>query len=461
MDIKKMPEKDKKMSLTRMERLGYGFGHVLNDLCSSIWFTYSLLFYNSVLQFSNVNAGAILLIGQIADAVSTPFIGIFSDRTSLFCLSKYGKRKSWHLLGSACVLVAMPFMYSPCIGCEDFSEWKKLIYYGFFVTIFQFGWAAVQTAHLALVPDLSSDEMDRTGLLSIRNTFTILSNLISYAVTWGVLGVNGGSDNVSHKDLFKFQIIVYSLCAGGAITSLLFYLLVQENNDEPPLLENDDSNRSSERLSFKDLFLRWILYQVALVYTTTRVFVNVSQSFIVLYLHSYLNMESESLAVIPFVMYVASFLSSWICKPLYGFCGRKLAFSIGCLLAVGGCIWIFFGYGDVYVSYGIYGVSILYGAAVSILLVTSLSVTAEMIGDDVGNSAFVYGIMSFADKFSCGVIIMIIQAMAPKDYLHTDFYKLSLIYVCGGAVVIGFFSVLTVRLPQRENAAQQNSPSEA
>lgn len=39
-----------------------------------------------------------------------------------------------------------------------------------------------------------------------RNTFTILSNLISYAVTWGVLGINGSSDNVSHKDLYKFQV---------------------------------------------------------------------------------------------------------------------------------------------------------------------------------------------------------------------------------------------------------------
>lgn len=77
--------------------------------------------------------------------------------------------------GTVCVLIGMPFMYSPCIGCEDFSQWQKLIYYGFFVTIFQFGWAAVQTAHLALVPDLSSDEMDRTGLLSIRFLFIHLS----------------------------------------------------------------------------------------------------------------------------------------------------------------------------------------------------------------------------------------------------------------------------------------------
>lgn len=41
--------------------------------------------------------GYLLLIGQIADALSTPFVGYESDRLSGFC--NYGKRKSWHLLG--------------------------------------------------------------------------------------------------------------------------------------------------------------------------------------------------------------------------------------------------------------------------------------------------------------------------------------------------------------------------
>ena len=29
-------------------KLGYGMGHILNDLCASMWFTYLLLFFHKV-----------------------------------------------------------------------------------------------------------------------------------------------------------------------------------------------------------------------------------------------------------------------------------------------------------------------------------------------------------------------------------------------------------------------------
>ena len=35
-----------KLSLAR--KLGYGLGHVANDLCASMWFTYLLLFFHQV-----------------------------------------------------------------------------------------------------------------------------------------------------------------------------------------------------------------------------------------------------------------------------------------------------------------------------------------------------------------------------------------------------------------------------
>jgi len=51
----------------RPERLGlltkiaYGTGHILNDMCASMWFTYLLIYFHSVLRFDNVLAGIIML----------------------------------------------------------------------------------------------------------------------------------------------------------------------------------------------------------------------------------------------------------------------------------------------------------------------------------------------------------------------------------------------------------------
>ena len=85
--------KDKKGGST-LKRLGYGTGHVLNDMCASMWFTYMLLFFHNVIQLSNTNAGLIVLIGQIADGISTVLVGVLSDREyDLWIYKKYGKRK--------------------------------------------------------------------------------------------------------------------------------------------------------------------------------------------------------------------------------------------------------------------------------------------------------------------------------------------------------------------------------
>lgn len=46
-------------------QLAYGVGHVLNDICASMWFTYLLVFFHLVLEFDNEDAGFILLVGQV------------------------------------------------------------------------------------------------------------------------------------------------------------------------------------------------------------------------------------------------------------------------------------------------------------------------------------------------------------------------------------------------------------
>jgi hypothetical protein len=67
------------------------------------------------------------------------------------------------------------------------------------------------------------------------------------------------------------------------------------------------------------------LYQVALVYMSTRLFVNLSQIYIPLYLHESLGMGAESLAVIPLVMFLSSFAMSLLVKVLNKKCGRKVS----------------------------------------------------------------------------------------------------------------------------------------
>ena len=44
-------------------KIGFALGHVMNDMCASMWFTYLLLFLHKVLNFDNIYAGVSSIIG--------------------------------------------------------------------------------------------------------------------------------------------------------------------------------------------------------------------------------------------------------------------------------------------------------------------------------------------------------------------------------------------------------------
>ncbi|XP_624057.3 major facilitator superfamily domain-containing protein 12 [Apis mellifera] len=422
-------------------KLLYGIGHVLNDICASIWFTYLLVFFHLVLGFNPTLAGVILFIGQIADALATPFVGFYSDKNNDFWLCKYGKRKTWHLIGTLCILFAFPFIFSRCIGCETAHEWAQLIYYAAFVIIFQFGWAAVQISHLSLVPEFTYIEYERTELIAIRYSFTVLSNVFVYCITWAILHITNSKDSNSQigpDDTTKFQEVVFIGIGIGTITSFLFHIFVKENLNN----SNGLMNRSSRTIS---LILKDIqLYQVACIYMSTRLFINLSQIYVPLYLHISLNMPATSLAIIPLIMYLSSFVMSLIIERLNTKLGRKISYCFGVVLGVCACIWIQFGNDLTYIRYQIYLVFLILGSAGSVMLVTSLGITADFIGQNIDNGAFVYGIMSFTDKLCNGLAVMLIQ------YLNCwvdckNYYRDVLVYVCGISAIFGMLMILCIK----------------
>lgn len=72
-------------------KFGFGFGHIFNDLCASIWFSYLMLFLKNVITLPGGGAAGLLMFGQIVDATATPLVGILSD--------KFGTKQTWHIFG--------------------------------------------------------------------------------------------------------------------------------------------------------------------------------------------------------------------------------------------------------------------------------------------------------------------------------------------------------------------------
>lgn len=61
----------------------------------------------------------------------------------------------------------------------------------------------------------------------------------------------------------------------------------------------------------------------------------------------------------------------------------------------------------------VYGAAVLLGAGCATILVTSLAMTADLIGPHTHSGAFVYGAMSFSDKVANGLAVMAVQSLHP------------------------------------------------
>ncbi|KAK9508612.1 hypothetical protein O3M35_006138 [Rhynocoris fuscipes] len=398
-------------------------------------------------------AGVIMLIGQIADALATPIIGVLCDKGPKIWKINLHKRKVWYLYGSLLVLLSFPFLFLDCYFCKNLSEIIRFTYYVIMVTIFQIAWAMVQIAHLAIAPDITFNEKERTTLMSIRNTFTVLSGLLIYLITYILfeLGRDETEDKINPSDKIYFQIVVATSLTIGSFTSLFFYVTVKEN---PNRLERSPSLEETTA-SYKELFLNFTLYKVATVYMCTRIFCNVTQSLLPLYLNIALLLPKPTIASLPFLMFASSFLSSLISAPLNNIIGRKYTFLIGCILGVIAAIWLQFDTSTLYKQYFVYIVTIFIGLSASLLLVTALAISTDHIGKDLNNSAFLFGILSFVDKVSCGLVIMLVQGI--RKYYDDLYYKNALAAVCALSTIIGFISIATIKANPIEVSALTSS----
>ena len=189
-------------SLNWKTKLAYASGHVYNDLCASIWFSYTLLYFK--LSFDDATAGLLLLFGQAADALATPLIGYLSDK-QVGIVRAYGRRKIWHLIGSVLVTCSFPLIFNSCILCsKSVASIEKFSYYALFIGLFQVGWAAVQVAHLSLITDLSDSSNERVELNALRQVASVASSICVYSITLALLGVEDAT--LTQADSIVFMV---------------------------------------------------------------------------------------------------------------------------------------------------------------------------------------------------------------------------------------------------------------
>ncbi|XP_053620110.1 major facilitator superfamily domain-containing protein 12-like isoform X2 [Plodia interpunctella] len=440
----------------------YGLGHVYNDLCAAMWFSYMMLFFQAVLEMRAVVAGTMLLLGQVIDALATPVVGIMADR--------YSTKKKWHLTGCILVTCTFPLLFIRCWGCREgmasYLAWWMPTYYATLIIIFQVGWAIVQISHLAMIPTLSDNLHVRSELTSIRYMASVTSSLMVYLVTWIVLRTTNYSTFITPADDYKFRDVSLIISSIGIASYSLFHIIFrlrckdtksnghQINNGTSSLLPVTEEGTTPTLVSQLKIihFLKMpLLYQTSLLYVFSRLYWALSLVYVPLFLEERLSVNpssgSELVASVPLVLYISSFFFSLLLKSKINTYGHQMVYLIGSTLSLVSSLWIALAIDPDANIVQIYLVATFIGAGSSITLVSSLCVTADLIGPHSHQSAAIYSIVTFADKLVTGIAVVAIENYKCDNAIDCpQYYRGVLTYACGGSALLGMLSLILAKI---------------
>jgi Na+/melibiose symporter-like transporter len=105
-----------------------------------MWFVYLSWYLKEVINLSKEVTGAATLSGQIMDGITTPIVGVLSDKINTRC----GSRMPWYIAGTLFVIPCfMGIFTDPTFILDKFSDNQRNAWYVILPGLFNVGWAAV------------------------------------------------------------------------------------------------------------------------------------------------------------------------------------------------------------------------------------------------------------------------------------------------------------------------------
>ncbi|XP_067038459.1 uncharacterized protein [Acropora muricata] len=218
------------------QRLACGLGHTLNDLTTQLLFSFRLVLFMNVLGLSAENAGWLVLQKQLVHVVMAPVCAMLVDRVYIPLLSrKYGRKKSWHLIGTFLQTVFIPLFFAAHYLIQNDNgqtEQMMLIYFGILNVILGFGDSMLDISHLSLISVVAKDQIEAVELSALRTAFTYLSGILTFVVSWVILG-QGSKSQLSANSSKDFTVLTAILVAVGVLLSLIFHVGTKEPSSSP------------------------------------------------------------------------------------------------------------------------------------------------------------------------------------------------------------------------------------
>lgn len=316
-----MENKSKKSTL-----LGWGVGDFGFQLMIYVSVSFFSAFLTDYAELPIAIAGVILTITGIGDAVTQPFSGVLVTKSNM----KWGKYRSWYIVGPPIVLAAFVMTFTN-IGTPVVAATIIFVFY----VIARFTFNCIWAAHLALIPYVGKNDKERGFMSASRGIWQTAGTLIFSAI--GLSVVNALTDKFGKVNGFTLVALIFGLCMWAGY---LVSFIATKGTPEPTQL----SDSKKEKIGAKSFIQSIIKNPPLLFLMLAEVARNLSQFMFAMFVFYYFKyttnvflMYSLFMTVTNIVKLFGATATTWICGKI----GAKNTYLWG---TVGNAVFFFLAY---------------------------------------------------------------------------------------------------------------------
>ena len=192
---------------TLKEKIGYGFGDMSSSMFWKIFSYYLPFFYSNIFGLSLADAGLLMLVTRIWDAVSDPMMGVIADRTH----TRWGKYRPYLLWIAAPFAIAGILLFTtPDMGTTGKLVWAYVTYI-LMMTVY----TAINVPYGAMLGVMTDDSNTKTVFSSYRMFFAYGGSFIALGA-WEPLCNWFKSMDYSNASSWQYAMVcIATLCFLG------------------------------------------------------------------------------------------------------------------------------------------------------------------------------------------------------------------------------------------------------
>ncbi|MBR0348464.1 MAG: MFS transporter [Clostridia bacterium] len=233
---------------TILPMINYSYANMYMGGAGYIISMYFTVFLTDVVNLSLKQAGIVVMLATVWDAVTDPVMGIITDRTR----SKTGKHRRYLLWGIPLMVISYTLMWNSFGLNGKTNPALAMAYFVIVYMLYKTAYTVIGVPHTAMLPELAPEYNLRTQYNSVGYLFNSAGMVPAFGIVVAILAIFGSNDNLTSESKAPFLVI-------GIVLSVFFGLavfLTYYKTREPSSLNN-----KNEKLD-----IRYIIHEYVLVF---------------------------------------------------------------------------------------------------------------------------------------------------------------------------------------------------